>query len=222
MERIQRAVVSSLCYDIYWQGDFGSGENYRRAEPLPFVLVLRGEKFYMRIMPVGVLPNGQPFEARRVGLDRLDRTIVASNSAYEWERVFADGPWIQGRLMIPRDCTPHYASSTPQKERMLATVLSTMERTLSRFRQREPMKYPRTLDLVIADFNVEYPMTYVLVDSEHAVYTIALHNAQDFDSDAYEREGIYPVGYRVIGPHTKELIEKIRKHGIRRAIVLSP
>jgi hypothetical protein len=74
--------------------------------------------------------------------------------------------------------------------------------------------------LIIADFNIDYPYTYIMVEPVNEVYRVTLHDPQNYDSDEYEREGEYPFGeeYSV----SKELLEKIHKHGIIRKITLTP
>jgi hypothetical protein len=138
------------------------------------------------------------------------------------DRKFAAGPLITDTLTIPTDCTPRYEPLTRQKGRMVETVVSTLQKRLSAWMQRGIATYPREVTLNIADFNVDYPSTYILVEPPVELYTATLHKVSDYDSDEYERDGEYPLGEIRMKPHMKDLLEKIRKHGIVRKIVLTP
>lgn len=221
VDRIRDAVVDALCFSVYWGGNFGYGGHFQRGVPVPFRLVMRGDAFYVWLKPIGFVgPRHDPAEAKLVGTDRGGRAVVVSNSAYEWETVFSEGTTIEGSVTIPRDCTPRYAPWSPLKERMVATVVSTMERGLNRLRGVGD-RYPREVELVIADFNVEYPSTYVLVEPANQLFMLTLHDPQDYGSGQYERDGEYPFSYLVVKPHLAELLNKIRRYAIRRHIVLS-
>lgn len=221
IESIKKAVTESLCYDIYWAGAWGHGEHYQRGVPLPFKLVVEGEKFYARVAPVGFIGKGQqPMMAERIGIVRGERAVVVTNSEPNMDKIFSTYPLIENTLTIPTDCTPKYDPMTPKKELMIKTIVNTMQKTLSRWVRTGIAKYPQKLNLIIADFNIDYPQTYVLVEQTKKVYRVTLHDFENYDSDEYEREGIYPFGeqYNV----SEELLIKIRKHGIIRKVTLTP
>lgn len=221
--RIKNAMVKSLCYDVYWAGGWGHGEHYQRGVQLPFKIVIEGEKFYARVDPIGFVgKDRQPARATRIGIDRDGRTVVISNYEKDMEQIFSGSSLIEDALVIPTDCTPHYDPPTPQKERMLQTVVSTMQKQLSSFVRMGAATYPQKVTLTIADFNIDYPSTYILVEPPGHLYTVTLHNPQNYESDEYEREGEYPLGEIQVKPHLKPLLAKIRKHGVIREIVLTP
>jgi hypothetical protein len=220
VDRIVEAAVNALCYSVYWGGNFGYGGDYRQGVPIPFRLVVSGDAFYMSVKPILFSgPQRQPFEKRLVGTHHRGQPIVVSGSAYEWDAVFADSKPIEGHVTIPRDCTPRYAAWSPLKERVMATVVSTME---LRLKTEAKGPVPREVELLIADFNVEYPSTYVLVERpKQQLFMLTLHNPQDYGSDEYERSGDYPLTHIVIQSRHAELLQKIRKHAIKRRIVLA-
>jgi len=221
--RIKKAVTDSLCYDVYWAGGWGHGEDYRRGVPLPFKLLIEGEKFYARVDPIGFVGKyRQPMMADRIGFDRGDRAVVVTNYEPDVDRKFLTGSLIEDTLTIPTDCTPRYDPPTPQKERMLQTVVNTMQRELSWLVREGIANYPNEVTLIIADFNVDYPSTYLLVEPPGNLYTVTLHDPEHYESDKYERGGQYPSRNIQIKPHLKPLLAKIRKHGIIRKIVLTP
>jgi len=221
VERIKTAIIRSLCYDVYWAGGWGSGEFYRRAEALPLKLFIEGETFYARIDPIGFFgKNKQPMRANRIGIVRSDQAVVVTNSKAGMDELFATKPIIKDTITIPANCTPHYDPTTPKKELMLRAVISTMQKRLSEFVKIGVAKYPRELTLIIADFNIDYPSTYILVKQTKELYSVTLHDPQNYDSDEYEQSGEYPFGG--VYNKSKSLLAKIRKHGITRKIVLAP
>ncbi len=221
-EGIKTAIIRSLCYDVYWAGGWGSGEDYRRGEALPLKLLIEGETFYARIDPIGFFgKNKQPMRAERIGIVRSDQAVVVANSMYgSMDELFATKPIIKDTITIPTDCTPHYDPPTPQKELMLQTVISTMQKQLSDFVRLGIWKYKGEVTLIISDFNIDYPSAYILVEQTKDVFSVTLHDPQNYDSEEYEQTGEYPFGQ--VYNTSKSLLIKIRKHGIVRKIVLTP
>ena len=66
--------------------------------------------------------------------------------------------------------------------------------------------------LIIADFNIDYPYTYVIVEPDLKDFLVTLHDIQDYDSEAFEREGSYP--FNVLYEISDQIEKKIREHGI--------
>lgn len=224
IESIKKAVTESLCYDVYWAGAWGHGEHYQRGVPLPFKLVVEGEKFYARVAPVGFIGKGQqPMMAERIGIVRGERAVVVTNSEPNMDKIFSTYPLIENTLTIPTDCTPKYDPMTPRKELMIKTILSTIKKQFEHHIKigiAKYPKYPKELTLIIADFNIDYPETYVIVKETDDIYGVVLHKFSDYDSDEYEREGEYPSAPEFHLSENK--IEKVRKYGIIRKIVLDP
>ena len=224
---IKEALSRSLCYELYWQG-----QKYQVGVPLPLDIKIQQERFLAWIddlkVAQGVRMSG--FFIGRVkdgkGVALLDRGYNVDVSpqvpGYAEDRRHFVGGTMKDTLTIPTDCTPRYDPPTPQKERKLQTVVTTMQKQLSSFVRIGAAKYPREITLIIADFNIDYPRTYVLVKPPGELYTVTLHNRQDYDDDLYEREGEYPLGSLRVTPHLKDLLAKIHKHGIIRKIVLTP
>jgi hypothetical protein len=215
--RIKTAVTRSLCYDVYW----GGGRFYRKGVPLPLKIKIEGTKFYAQLQDVGDLGK-RSVSLYQIGLVRAESAVVTHNFERGLEKRFLDTPVISDVLTIPTDCTPRYDPPAPQKERMLQTVVSTLKKQLSSFVRAGVWKYPSGVRLTIADFNVDYPSTYILVEPPGHLYSVTLHNPQDYDSDLYERQGEYPFGEIRVRPHHRPLLAKIRKHGIVRKITLTP
>jgi len=188
---------------------------------LPLKLWIDGNKFFALIDPIGFVgKRRKPIQAKRFGIDNGDRAVVTSAYAPKLEQSILTKQPIIDTLVIPKDCTPNYDPASPKKEIMLKTVVGTIQIKLSNFVRQGIAKYPRNLTILIADFNVDYPSTYVRVEGINEVYSVTLHDFENYDSDQFEREGEYPFGE--VYNKSKELLAKIHKHGIRREITITP
>lgn len=211
---IKAAVIRYICFDEYWGGD----ALYKRDKPLTMRVIIDGNNFYSKAEDAYSF-HGNIIPMYQIGVLKPDKAVVTHNFEMDMKKRFAEGPVITTTLALPADCTPKYDPTTPKKELMLRTVVRTVQDHLDDWAKKNIAKYPRDLTLVVADFNVDYPRTYILVEQTNKVYRVSLHNPQDYDSDEYEREGYYPFGEQY-NP-AKSLIEKIRRHGIRKEIILN-
>jgi hypothetical protein len=213
MELIKKGVIRYICFDEYWQ----SGILYKRDKPLTMRVIIDGNKFYSEVEDA-LSFHGTLTSMYQIGLLKPDKAIVTHNFEIEMEKRLEDASVITDTLTLPTDCTPHYDQPTPRKELMMRTAVKTVQGHIEDWARKSIAKYPREVTLVIADFNIDYLMTYILVEPMNKVYRVHLHNPHDYDSDEYERGGWYPFGEQY-NP-AKSLTEKIRRHGIRKEIIL--
>lgn len=218
------ALSRYICFEVYWWG-----RNYP-VGPLPLQVKINQRRFLAWVEDIEASPRIQVI-GFYTGRLKDGRGAVISMSGHnaklsppdrtEYEAVAGDP--IADTLTVPTDCTPTYDPITPQKERMLETVVSTLRIRLSSFVRNGVAKYPKEVTLTIADFNVDYFETYILVDPPNdlagELYTVNLHDPTNYDGDEYERDGEYPFGVRRL---SERLVEKIRRHGIIRKIRLDP
>jgi hypothetical protein len=217
LAQIKSAIIRSLCYVVYWGGgDF----YYRTGIPLPTKIKIEGNKFYAKIKDVG--KYGKPYvSAYQVGLLKTAKTggaVVTHNFEIGMDKdlFFKGESVVDDVLTIPTDCTPKYDPMTPKKERMIKTIVNSMKDTFSRWVKTDIAKFPRELTLIIADFNIDYPQIYVLVEPMNEFFRVTLHDPQNYDKD--DDEYMFGEEHRM----PKSIQEKVRKHGIIRKIVLDP
>ena len=105
---------------------------------------------------------------------------------------------------------------------MVKTVVSTMQKLLNNYASRGLAKYPKEVKIIIADFNMDYPFTYVIVEPVKEVYMITLHDWDNYDSDEYERDGYYLNGEATMKSIPDRGLTEMRRHGIVRKINISP
>ena len=219
---IRNAMVRFLCFEVYWERS-----DYKLGTTFPMKIDIDKNNFQIWINDLkvnkrahvagfftGRLRNG---EAAVIGHEAYNIKLTPPVIGYiENKAMFDSKDVIEDTLTVPSDCTPHYDPTTPKKELMLRTVISTVQKELSSWVRQGIAKYPREITVIIADFNVDYSYTYVLVKQTNDVFSVALHDFQEYDSDEYERDGEYPFG--TIYNTSKSLLEEIRKHGIVRKI----
>jgi hypothetical protein len=232
---VSAALQRRLCYEVYW----GGNENYRRDVPLPVNVLVEGSRFYARIENLETAPTGEPLAGLYVGgLAQQGARVIKSFEFRQSE--FWDGaadvfmPWLQARfvkgpvisieLTLPSTCGPHYDPPCAEKDRMVSNVVATI-RQLLRWAVEHPTEtlpaYPDEVHVAIADFNVDYPDTYVLVEGTNQVFGVALHDPDGKDEPAYQQSANYAVSQEHGKENLARLIPKIRTHGIGRTIVLT-
>lgn len=224
---IRESLSRNFCYEVYWE----AGANYKLGSSLQVEMKFVGEKF---LVWINNMEMKGPYHVAGFYTGRLkdEKGVIIRRESYnidlkphvpgysENRSLFEKNTVIKDTIIIPSDCTPHYDPQTPKKELMLRTVVSTVQKQLNRWGGQGIVKYPHELTLVIADFNIDYPSTYVLVEQTKNLYSVTLHDPQNYDSDEYERNGEYPLGEVYNQSKTKSLIAKVRKHGIIQKIVL--
>jgi hypothetical protein len=210
---IKAVVTRDMCLDEHWANEI----LYRRDKPLTMGVIIDGSKYYSKVEDVYSF-HGHSTTLYQIGILKPDRAIITHNFEMDMEERFAEGLVMTTTLTLPADCTPKYDPTTPEKELMIDTVVKTVQKHFDSLVKLGIAKYPRELTLVIADFNVDYPMTYVLAEPKNKVYRIYLHTQQDYDSGEYEQGGAYPLS-EAYNP-AKSLIKTIRKHGIKKKITL--
>jgi hypothetical protein len=242
---IDVALKRRLCFEVYW---WGSGD-YRRGVPLAVNAIIDRDWFYARIEKLrpGLGPEAEPWTGLYEGTLNSQGARVVTNSASPeskfwdegvvgtfkpWLRQwFAERPTISLDVIIPADCSPRYDPPSAEKDRMMANVVASVQRALEGFAARRAggfPPYPNQVHVLIADFNIDYPNTYVLIEEPLEFYSVALHEPNGTDEKAYQREGNYIAGSAITGTLSEEDIRAeearlaglIRAHGIPRTIVL--
>jgi len=232
------AVRRWLCWDKYW----GWGP-YELGRVVPAKIKFDGKAFYVRIDDIvvtdqvrmaafymGRIKEGHAAVILREAYDMNDRPpkkkkrqfenvgpVVSGPGLREQRKaIFENGSTIFADLSIPTDCTPHYDAPTTEKELMISTIVKTMRSRLAGLFTENGSVNATRVKIIIANFNVDYPSTYVLVEPTNEVKTVTLHDAQDYDGHAFEKAGAYPAG--VVEEPSQELISKIKRDGIVKEI----
>ncbi len=231
---VKDAMARFVCYQKFWMGN-----DYVEGASVAMEIKFEGEKFYAwtNDLPAKVFVDLHftSFYAGRLKDGKGAITFADGHNnelpglppqLREYRRHFESGAIVKDTLTIPVDCAPRYDPPTPKKELMVKTVISTMRKLLNNFASGGIAKYPKEVKLIIADFNMDYPFTYVIVEPVKEVYIIRLHDWDNYDSDEYERDGDYPIGAATMKSISdrglSEIYNEMRSHGIVRKIAIAP
>jgi hypothetical protein len=227
---VKEAITRSICREVFWEG-----AQFRLGRSLPLEVKFEGKKFYVWIVDLtdaknirtsyfyeGLIKDRKAIVIFVTGHNMASKRSPTPQLLAE-RRKFEDGA-IKEKFTTPTHCFLDIDPLTPEKTRMIETVVSTMQKQLGAYRRQGIESYPSEVSIIIADFNVDYPYTYVLVNKPGSseLDVVTLHDYDDWESDKYERDGAYPLVNRRIGPEHKELLAKIQKNGIARKIIITP
>lgn len=227
---VKAAVERMLCFNDYW--------NARILDPGSYLsLDIRLNQGQFRVEVCGPLAAGPGLgHMFYTGRIRDGEAAIAYMSAYTTADVTGKDTggssferdrkevetWElhKDHMIMPVDCTPRYDASTPQKEQMMRLVVDTVRRAYTNDRRpgHEVSRVPK-LKLIIADFNIDYPATDVIVEPFGEMLTIALHDPLNYDREDYET---YGYTWREIFDAGPEAFEAVRQHGIIKEIRRAP
>ena len=223
---VTSAIIRDICREVFWQG-----KQYPFGESFPLHIKIDGDNFYAWVEHLGPFQNDL-FSYYYKGRIRIgDGVVVSKTGLNERLKLPPPTPWSSAQpkkskegistLTLPPSCPPWRESSTSTKDRMVQTVFSTILYNVKVNESLGIVSYPRNLRIIVADFNVDYPFTYVLIEDDKFLKLIVvyLHNADDWDNEEYQR-GPYPIVERRIGAEHKELLRKIRNYGLVRQVSL--
>ncbi|MCX5805762.1 MAG: hypothetical protein NT010_06810 [Proteobacteria bacterium] len=219
----KEALIRWLCWDKYW----GWGP-YEQGITVPIEIKIDKESFYVWINDLLTKPDFHVagFYTGRIkdgqgAVMSCEGYSIPYNIKPDKKRYFETGQVIKDNITIPKDCSPCYDPPSPQKELMFRMLVKTMKNELSQLARMGLSESPKKIFLTIANFNIDYPSTYVLAEPLGAIYRVVFHstmNVQEYDDNFFEKLGGYPIGEMYDPSH--DLIAKIRKHGITREIIL--
>jgi hypothetical protein len=232
MSRVEEAIIQRIRFEMYW---WGRPESYRQGATLPLKVASDGRRFVAMVEDFELLPDGRSVTGYFRGVQGEKRTWIVQSSRTPvkngtdvangaWWRVEPDltNPSIEGGVLtMPADGVPRTAEDGAAKERMRHALLSSVREQLSWNVARRGEKLPPSVTLVVADFNVEDPTAFVLVEDQDKVYEVYLFDPGD-PTDPRYREGpflVWPVEGR---PKAEaRLRSKVRELGAAYEVTLS-
>ena len=124
------------------------------------------------------------------------------------KKVFGKGA-VSFKLHLPSNCTPKLLPDTPLKAIMFDDIINSLKELL--IPQNTTKIYPHHLKVIIANFNVGDPGTYVFIPNTKEVFEISLYDPDDPFSDMYLKFHEFPM--REYYDMESDLIPKILKYG---------
>lgn len=222
------AVQRYICFEAFWWGRTA----FPFGKTVAITLRRTGDIAYAWSDGLSGIP-GMPRSADFFTIFTKDGiTAVADSFSYNTaipqeapdfqknkNKVFGNGAeTIQ--LLIPTDCIPHFAADTPQKIDMLKSVEATMTDELSLFNKSAGTHYPARLQIVIANFDPDYPETQVLIPSTGEVYHVSFRSPLVPPIGALTGQGSLAVGQAYRRDEIEALTQNITRYGVVRALRL--
>jgi hypothetical protein len=153
----------------------------------------------------------------------FDKDLSKGEAHYESLREkFFNNPKAESiQLKIPSNCAPRYDLDSPEKQKMLTLILQTTHDELMSFNKLYDFKrYPVKTQIVVSNFNIDYPEAFVFVPHTNEVFSLRLH----YEKESFEEEiqaGSYSFG-QIYDKHSLSgLKKKILDNGIPSELDLS-
>lgn len=226
---IKQALLNYLNYGICWGGGGpGMGSPYRLGQTATFLLA-RGDdkgKFYLWsdsvAAPVG--PRRDRFAFIYIGVLSGSDAGISDTESYN-ESFAGNMSWVQQEtarfsskqvekitIDIPRDCVMSFPPSS-EKTLKLNAVVSTLNHLVSEANHSGHSAYIVPLTAIVADFDTYYPSTFVYIEETGEVYSVGLHNSDDYFDDSDLQGDLVPNNLGRF-PSDDSLVKKIKKYGI--------
>jgi hypothetical protein len=225
---VVEAVQERICFESFWW----NRETFRLGKTVPISIRKDGGVTYVWTEGLSVVPGASRWANFFSVFTKGNESVVGSSYGYNLDivqstpdfkmkqsQVFGGNVEVF-QLRVPSDCTPHFRSESPRKERVLRAVGVTIAKELMLFRRTGGTSYPNDITIVVARFESNYPETQVFIPSTGEVFHVALQDASNPLSDAFLEEGVYPIQPEYDERAINLMREKILKYGVARKIKL--
>lgn len=224
---IARAVERRICYEVFWRHD----RDFRLGEGsyLNYISIGNHAYAWSRGLAKGSLYNGPDtklFEINAYGGSSFVAryfTNFGMDQASDFrffKRMVREIPTDMKQMdfELPRDCTPRFDPPTPWKEQAVAKIALMIQKES---RQMAWTGDPANMEIVIGNFNSDYPRTEVYIPNAKKLVIVHLrdedHPQKAFPSpDSFTLEQLSPA--RWSESSIQEEGDKVTKYGIRRTI----
>jgi hypothetical protein len=222
---IKDALVRRICYEEYWrESDMKTGVS------LAVEMRCQGSMFDAWLFDASSAKDYKViywFWGRKKGEETAVIAREGFNMAWpkKWidekrRMAFGNNLTVTDRLVIPRNCVPESFESSSEKELFVKAIVETMVGYLRRDIKEGWRKYPDKVHLLIANFNVDYPKTYVIVDETKNAFVINLHdthNIAEYDDMTWIGRGMLGISSETL---SDSIVTKVRKHALVKEVKL--
>lgn len=178
------AIQDRICFEEFWWGkDF-----YHLGSSVPIFVRQAGDVTLAWSDKLSAIPGAKQWanffrvaqmnhvatvdEAYGYNLDLLKTT---PKIAKDKEDVFSERTVKKIEFHVPANCTPHFRANTLQKKETINHLKSAIVDELTQLDRFGRTAQSGRSDIVIANFNADYPETLVLVPSTGEIFRVALH-----------------------------------------------
>ena len=235
---ILKAIANEICYENFWDGN----QFYRYGSTVSIALHQVDDVTYAWGDSLYSTPSYVRWTASYMIYKKGDNFIAESVPGYNIKDESAATIFrqkllalqtatpINVKMKIPADCTPHFQPDTPEKIQMLNKLTKSVADAIDAWQKLpyypEKKTYPNPLKIIIANFNLDYPGTHILIPATREVLgAVFLADSQNpFNQSVYDDYQVVPVI-----PNEGETYEdvyrgwspQIEKYGIVREINLA-
>ena len=223
-----RAVQHRICFEEFWW----NRDTFKLGKTVPITFRKDENIVYVWSEELAVVPGASRWANFFTVFIKDGQSVVGSSYGYnldymqgaeEFEKkksqaISDDLETVQ--LRVPVECAPRFAKGTPLKERILRTIETTMANELMLLKKSGGAQYPEQLQIVIANFNADYPETQVFVPVTKQIFHVVLRDSVNPLSDKFLKQGEFPVRPENSKQAAMVLGGKVIKFGISREISL--
>lgn len=230
---MKAALKSYVNYEICWAGGgLQAGTPYRVGKTVTLTLSINKNerKFYFwgDELQYAAELNQPPLADLYYGVYSKNLAVITGSdianttaaNVMKWlmqrkDRYFS-GQITKVDFTIPSDCVMNFPPSK-EKTEMVDAIVKTMASFVEQVNREEQFEYPTPLHVVIANFDVNYPRTFVYIEETNEVYALALHDITNYFGDTFLKEG-YPFNLVNYFDKNSPFVKKIMRYGINKTI----
>lgn len=219
--QVAQAIQRRVCFESYWTDH----RAYRLGTTVPFVVRRDGDVAYAWTQNLSATTGSASWVDFFTVYAKSDRVSVGEAAGLSgtnvvgiqerMRRVKGSRPEIV-QVAVPSDCAPHFTVSTPERDRTLAAIGSSVAKAVATAQSADRKRPAAREEMLVASFLSDYPATYVLVPRTQQVFRVTLQDASDPLGDAALVRGDYAVARVDSATEAGALKVKIRKYGIAR------
>ncbi len=238
VSKVKEMIHRRICFELFWRGDGQfRGTEADRTWPIEIVIEPDG-RFLARVAARGPgfrIPGEEDdwtffyFGWVRKGQFYLRET--SWSLAEEPDRAkFVPPAVVQDVLRFPSFCEPSYEPDTPEKQRMTAKLLRSIQLWLSAPEDPDsPTARKQQVDVWVSKFDPGDPYALVVVQGLPDIFKVSLQSREPKDEETYQQEDTYFVTIPSLGtvPRVdytrwrRQRKDKVRKYGVKHTIVVA-
>ena len=120
------------------------------------------------------------------------------------------------KINLPKYCSPKYAPETPLKRQMVNIIVASVKNYIMYSVKFEKITYPEKLNIVIANFDPDYPETFIYLPRYKRILVAHFYGSSPEDGSYFDDKS-YPIRDHD-GEGAVDLRDKIVRNGMREII----
>lgn len=223
------AMKRYVCFDSYWMDN----ENYRFGETVQLNINSRNDNTYIWVENLEsqqFMPSNAGFIQFKSADDALlpvvreffNQNAMKDSQNFELRKsIVFSGTVVHRDFVVPAQCTPEFLPSSELKAKILVDVRKSIADELAQLDMvASEKKYGSSVEVVIANFDIDYPMTFAYLPGSGEVFRIELNSSPDANIGEYLAEGGFPVGFINNSTWETNLKPKIQANALFKGKIL--